>query len=572
MNAIKHLLILSLGTILPAISNAQLKKDITVVHDYEPEYVEVTRLGTNPEITLPTDTLRALNYSTRKIGVNPTMQIAAFEPAAYADSIYTSPYRGYAALGFMPGFNLGASAGYKFLDTDRTRLNAWLQYDGTSYRGKYDDISRRMRRNTATLGANLHRATGRESYVDLGIDYTYSRFNTPVAEELRNQNVHRLNLSALWSGRNDSWRYGIGAGYSHFGYGNSLASTPQFPGPDLLKAVRENSLNASAFASTSLSRGSTAGMTIDFSLITNGNHAVTYTGQGAPLTLLPDGSLNHSRLGFNPYYRFDVDKFHLDLGAQIDFTFNSGSFFHIAPKVSATWTPGKYIKVYAKAHGGRHQNTLGSLFEVTPYSLPVMAYDNSSVPVNATIGITAGTWRGLYLDINATYAIANDWLMPVQFAGGTIFGHLDFKGYKLGITAGYTYRDIISLTFAYETAPHKYNRGFYLWRDRARHVADASLKVTPAKALDITVGWNYRGSRAVALDTAVQLPDGTFENRTSLSGLGAVSDLYAGALYRIDSRWSVFVSGRNLMNHRHAMIGGIPAQGITGLAGVTYKF
>ncbi len=107
-----------------------------------------------------------------------------------------------------------------------------------------------------------------------------------------------------------------------------------------------------------------------------------------------------------------------------------------------------------------------------------------------------------------------------------------------------------------------------MWRDRAKTVVNADLRVTPIERLDVTLGWEYRGNRA---SMARYISDAG-ESEVLRTSLGSVSNINAGALYRITPRWSVFLKGENLLNRHYTLIGGMPAQGITGLAGVTYKF
>ena len=89
----------------------------------------------------------------------------------------------------------------------------------------------------------------------------------------------------------------------------------------------------------------------------------------------------------------------------------------------------------------------------------------------------------------------------------------------------------------------------------------ADLRVTPVAPLDIFAGWEYRGGRSqICPHTGIK------------QSLGLVSNLKVGALYRITPQWSTFVRGENLMCRRYLLIGGVPAQSITGLIGATYKF
>lgn len=546
-----------------------LRKEISVTHEDEPERREVMKLSINPVVSLTPVANAQLPYSTREVKVPVTASMTVLNPAAYGDTLAVSPYRGYAAIGFMPMYNLGASAGYKMVDTDKTRLNGWLQYDGTSYRGKHFDGGDKtyVRRNTATLGLALHQAAGRESFVDVGADYTFSRYNTPMTSATDNQNVHRANISAMWTLRHRDMTYGLGAEYGHFGYGKAL-----FPAHDdnmmAWKPARENRIAVRGYLSGRFAGATDAGLLVSMSNINNSAHGVAAYREGVHAIEAKDG-FNHTLLTLQPYYRFGVRNLLVDLGARVEFTFNCGKAFHISPAASLTWLPGRFVKVYVKAAGGERQNTLGSVFDVTPYTSPLVVYGNSHVPLDAEVGVTVGMWRGFYAELAAGYAIANHWLMPeMTLPGYSMFAPVDMKGYKLHVGAGYNYRNKVDACISYDVAPQKYNRGFYLWRDRAKTVVSADIRVTPVERLDVNLEWEYRGNRA-SMARYVSDDGKSAAMRTSLS---AISNVSAGALYRITPKWSAFVRGENLLNRHYSLIGGMPAQGVTGLAGVTYKF
>lgn len=570
-----------------------LKKEITVKHHEEINPSDAVRLNINPTVVMPPLPVSKLTYGLRQIRVGVPASIPSLAPAAYADTIYRSPYRGYAAAGYLPMINMGAAAGYKFIDNDRVRLNGWMQYDGSSYRGDLPwqpenadpKESVRLRRNVATVGGALHSAVGRDSYLDLGVDYTFARFNTPYYEGMRNQNVHRLNVQGLWSMTTGIWNCGIGANYGLFGYGNAVAlSSPEQPTPPtsgslLLKdspydPVRENHLSARLFASAKVWGADLAGIEVDFSHLSYGRHAgalMSATDIYNVEVFEPLGSLSHSLLSVRPFYRFNWKNLVLDLGANLDFTFNCGKVFHVAPEAQATWRPSQFVALYVKANGGVRQNTLGSLFDVTYYGLPNLAYSNSHVPLAGEVGVTIGLWRGFYSEISAAYAIADDWLMPVTLNDRYVaFETLDMKGYRFHAGFGYQYRNLLDASVSFEMAPQKHDRGFYLWRDRAKRVAEAKLRVTPIEPLDIKLGWNYRGSRRT-FGASMFAPDPTRDGLQEMS-LGSVNSLSVGALYRLTPQLSIFANVENLLNHRHILVGALPSEGIGGLAGVSYKF
>lgn len=574
----------------------ELKKEITVKHQEEVKPTDAVKINVNPVVTMPPLPVSKLTYGMRQLRVDVPSSIPSLAPAAYADTIYRSPYRGYAAAGYLPMMNLGASAGYKFIDNDRVRLNGWMQYDGTSYRGDMPWLvnsegtglqSARLRRNFASVGADLHSAVGRKSFLDFGVDYTFGRFNTPDCFGMRYQNVHRLNLSGLWSMTTGIWNTGVGLGFGVFGYGNPVelgrtydyAGSPVTPGEALLghspyKPVREKRFTARGFASAKVWGADLAGIEVNFSNLSYGNHAVGLMSAIDPYNIEmfdPRGSRSHGLLNMRPFYRFNWKDLVLDLGANLDFTFNNGKVFHIAPEAQATWKPGSFVAIYAKADGGVRQNTLGSLFDVSYYGIPNVIYDNSHVPLAAEVGVTVGMWRGFYSEISAAYAKADDWLMPVMLNGRyAAFEKIDMKGYRFHISAGYRYRNLLEASASFEMAPQKQDRGYYLWRDRAKRVASVKLRVTPIEPLDINVGWNYRGSRCV-FDARMFSPEALHDGLDRLS-IGSVNSLSIGGVYRLTPQFSIFANVENLLNHRYTLIGGLPAQGVGGLAGVMYKF
>ncbi|MDE6051784.1 MAG: TonB-dependent receptor, partial [Paramuribaculum sp.] len=142
------------------------------------------------------------------------------------------------------------------------------------------------------------------------------------------------------------------------------------------------------------------------------------------------------------------------------------------------------------------------------------------------------------------------------------------SGMKFMFKAGYAFRQWAEINASLEMAPNsKETRGYYLWRDRAKTVVNADLTVRPISDLEINLEWNFRSGRHTTAD--MRTDNGLEAYRISL---GTLNSFNAGALYRITPQWSVFLRGENLFNHQSALIGLVPDQSRTGLAGVTYKF
>lgn len=535
-----------------SVSAQSLKKEITVERDIVPERREATRLSLTPKIVLAPVKAGQLNYTDRFQPVKVGGAISPLEPVAYGDSIYISPYRGYAAIGFFPSFNLGASAGYRFIDDGTTRLNGWFQYDGTSYKGETatgEKIEDSFNRHDATIGFALTHKADESSTLDAAAGYTFSRYNNPIAWT-DDRTANRANLSVLWNSMTGDLKYNLGARYGFFGYNDEDG--------------KESCINLSGMAGADLDAGSRFRVDVDASFVINSEGALIVGDSGRNSDIIPDLSrieaFNHGMLTLIPAYGVQGETFDVQIGARIDLTYHAGKAFHIAPAVKAVLMPSPYFNLFVKADGGEHQNTLLSLFSVIPYSESGYFYRNSHIPLNVEGGITIGPWQGAYAQLYGAYAIANDWLMPIQYSKNCEFGLVDAKGWKAGLAIGYSYSNYVDLRASVETAPQKYDRFYYMWRDRAKYVADLQLRITPISALDITAGWELRGKRM------------SYSYYKPSVDLGDVSRVSAGALYRIDSQWSAFVRGENLLNKKYRLIGNVPAQGITGLAGVSYKF
>lgn len=555
------------AAMLAATALAQnLNTSVDIRYNETPVIPQSAPLTVNPPVATPRNEVKTLPLSFRTVNptLNTTMDI--MQPVAYADTIAESAYRGYASIGFMPTFNMAASAGYKFIDTDRTRLNAWLQYDGTTYRGYYpgQDVDRYIRKHDALIGASLHAAVGRESFIDAGIDYSYGRFNRYGAGGVQWNNVSRVGVSALWTMRHHSINYGAGMGFDH----DALSTLPfadVLTSPAENHSLSSNNFRAQIFFDGPMLYATSAGIMLKVSHVANGGYDFPF-----PDKQLYAASKSNTLLTVRPHYRRTFGAFDLDLGANLEFTFGTHSkMFNASPMVQASLAAGKFVKFYAKATGGVIQNTIHNSYALMPYVQQYWALRNSHVPVDACVGVNFGAWRGLWAELAFNYAVADQWQLPMlnDLLATVTPSAIDIRGYKLRGAVGYAYKSYGRLEASFEMAPQKTNRGYYLWTDRARYVAKIALTVKPIRPLMINVDWQWRGDRSQLCFT----PSTTVEEY-SLTSLGAISNLSARACYSITPQWSAFLSGNNLLGRRYLLVGSVEGQGRTGLVGVNYKF
>lgn len=586
----RYIAVLCLSLMMSATAQ-DLTKEIVIEKEIVPEERNATRLNVVPNVSSPTISKKKLNYSEWRKASDIPVAITTLEPIAYADTLPVSPFRGYVDLGYFPIYNTAVSAGYRFVNTDNTRLNGWLQYDGKIYDGDMftgDEVT--LRNHAVSVGVDVVHRVNNTSILTAGVNYMFNRYNNPVIESMAyeeneqtlyrdgfndgySQTVNRVDLGIDWTSSVGVVNYNIGIGFGHFGYGQ--AGRGMEIDNALLNPVRENKISLWGNMSLLVNDNAWAGIDAEFSYLNyNRGSVMAFDVPTDDYVLASVKDPDYGKISLTPHYDYRVENFSISVGAKIDVAISDGRALHVAPDVKADWTPLSMVTVYGRLGGGQHLNTLGSLFEVAPYSSPMFAYGKSSIPITIDGGVVFGPWRGEYLEIFGGYAKANDWLMPNYTNNIAHFSEVDIDGWHIGVAAGYNYRDIIEGRVSYETAPQDYDKGYYLWRDRARYVVNASLRITPIKPLDITIEYELRGKRRIEDEFYIDRSEMNMPPvvNHSVYKLDHLDRLSVGALYRFTPQLSAFGRIENLFNNDYELIGRIPSQGIMVLLGGSYKF
>lgn len=578
----KKLYIYTLATTLAFnISAQELTKEITIDKDIVPELSESNKINVTPQVPQLNINHKKLKYNDRAKTTEVPGSITTLEPAENVDTITPSKYRGYAMLGYFPVYNLDLTAGYTFLDNNTTKLNAWLQYNGESYCAKprsgeecsiYD--------HSVIADVALAQKVGDKSMLNVDVDYTFTNFNSPWVQNDYCQSANDVNFNALWTSSVGAVKYKALASYNYFGF------SEDFPYNEKLyhnvgsafDAVKEHNVNVGGYAKYDFGNNTSAALDIKFALA-HDNHLLI-PGWGVSKGIAWHGFRNnegytHSTLSLTPHYDIVFDKLSLRIGANIEGQFDYDGGIYFSPDVYLDWKPTNYISAYAYFTGGVSQNTMSSIFDVSHYFMPAMAYGNSYLPCAIDAGVNLGPFKDATIKVYGGYAFANDWYMPAFIEENTlnIMNEVDLRGWHVGIEASYCYKNWGKINASYTIAPQQaYDKGYYLWRDRAKHVVNASLIVTPIAPLDITLGYEYRGGRSSYMQSISTSENGTVFPEYTRYSLGHVNNLSLGGLYRFNDHLSFFVKAENLFNHKYDLLYDIPSQGITGLLGATYKF
>lgn len=554
-----------------AASAQSLNKEIDIEREIHPTLRAVSRLNNLPTLLQPSIPQTHLTFSDQTTAADVQPMITVLSPAASDNAIEQSPYRGYAAIGYFPSFNMGASAGYRFINKPTSRLSAWIQYDGNSYKSRMYGIGDKLTFRRHTLNAavdftHIFRNAGR---LDLSADYTYNSLTRPWVSNPDNLSANSFRLEADWSARRRELAYFASATYTYFGFGdsdgaiNALVNTPDAT----IDNINENRIDIKAGTAYFITSNSSLAGVVGADFI-HYNHFNTYVPYFGPAF---GNGRTMGVITLLPQYRYNSGIFRADIGLRLQFTSNSGKTLHAAPDVNLTVRPADGFTAFLKLGGGEHINSFSSLFDFTPYMSPSVAYRTSHIPFTADLGFTVGPFRGLSVEIGGGYAVANDWLMPIAYRNTYLFEATDLRALHGDVKVRWKHSDMLTVEAAYSIAPGSERHAYYLNRDRAKHVASISAKVNPIEHLTVDAAFEFRGGRSACM-YEFPAPDDPDDNGHSSIDLGNAADINLGATYSIHDNFSVFLRGENLLNRRADLLPGLEAQGIKGLAGVTFKF
>lgn len=518
-----------------------------------------------------------------------TRSARVLAPAAWADTFALSPYRGYVAGGYFPAYNLALSAGYRILQSADTRLGVWLQFDGLSYKGAPDreepDSKMRFKNNTAAAGVDFDHRFGRTGVLTAGASYSYGNIVAPSYECVGNHDISMADAHATWYGRAGSVGYHAGARLRTFGVHEYCAGdyelgwVPFPPVTTVYKKGTEVNYEFAAGVAARLGRntsGQRIGIELKADMLSRPdataisiNESYAY-GIFRHFEAAPGGTLGV--ISATPYYTLGQSGrgLNLRLGARVDIsTGGSGKKFHIAPAAMASYSLDGF-SVYARAGGGEVLNTQRSLYDITPFFPVGMQQQRSHVPLTLDGGVCIGPFAGIGVEIFGGWARANDWLMPAMAGmnlsptGTPLFLPVDIKGAHAGVRASYDYRSIVHVNASVEFAPQKEHSGYYLWRDRAKMAVKAEAAVRPVARLELKASYELRTDRAAY---------GYYDTGDAQRhALGNSSLLGFGATYSITPALDVFARGENLLACKYLVMPGVPAQGVHGLLGASFRF
>lgn len=182
MKLLTHAIALLLPAVVAAEAGAQtLAKEIVVEKEIVPEEREASRITMLPQLQLPAVAEKQLSWTDRPVAAPVTTSIEVLSPSGYLSAMPRPDTRGYFTLGYFPMLEAGATAGYRFIDSEATTLGITAAYEGSSY--KADDLTglrRDYRDHTASGRLYLRHEAGTTGTITADISGLFSSYNRPL--------------------------------------------------------------------------------------------------------------------------------------------------------------------------------------------------------------------------------------------------------------------------------------------------------------------------------------------------------------------------------------------------------
>ena len=566
LSAISAITVFSLGA-------QGLNKEITIEKEIVPEQRAATRLDVSHTIIAPQFKSQQLDIREGDNGIN--TRVAEMPLLPVYDWNYQQINRGYLTAGFFPGYNGYATVGYRFIDSEKDRLNSWIEYDGKCYNNYYMTVATfkpRISDQNVNFGtAYTHQFDKSKFELKFNFGYNSVERRFPLSSpdepfEMKHGNT-RFSLSAAYSGTFGD----AGIKYYVLGKGglfknNTNDESMPYLGSNIYD--KNSGIKGTSEANYALYAGvNYNNLGIDLSGDFLNYNQANYI-HLAEETRFPELAYGEGKtvgiITAEPSYRYHNDMFQVKIGVKAQYSMNSGDKFHIAPDIKATAVFSPVFSADLTVDGGVYQNSLLSLFNYSHYLNPLFSYDNYSKPYDAKISFTVGPRKGCYLRLYGGYAKYEDYLVSSSYALGSFLVPKDIKGWYGGVALHAEYRNIVKFDAKYDYKPLEYKH------NDTKQAVNLAVTVNPISRLTIAADWNLIFGRKYTLFSitgggkVIEYPYfGEYKDYNSLN---------LGANYAFTDKLSVFAKCNNILSHKHGDGIGVPYQKINGLVGVNLKF
>ena len=531
-----------------------LSTEVQVDRTIEPAERAATRpAGLFPQLLLPKTTpvqLNTANY-TSLTSVDRTFPL--LYPQADPRTPVNDGYRGYAMAGYLPTFNVGITAGYRPILSDRIVLDVYGNFRGESY----EPEGLKNSFNGGGIGSDLLFKPNANS--TLTANASVALDSHKVFAGLYKQSRTNGQLGAEWISSVESLDYHARAGVLFNSYGD-VSSDWQKTGPAF--GMSEQLIDLGVGAALPVDDNAAFALDLDFNLLHQSSDAPKLDGMDNSVGIF----------AATPAYRLRSGAFSANIGLRVDHATGNGSKLRIYPAVRLGWEPAKTFGVEASFTGEQRLQPMAELSQtVSPYLFATQINNYVAQRWGGELRMRVGPFKGFAIEVFGGYDDVDSYLMPdiyvlefdPAFAGVSIdplapFAAEDIKGWHAGVNFSYASR-LFDANLGVEAAPSEGDKAYYLRRDRAQYVFTAGVQVRPIDKLEVGVGYEFRNHRLGYYIYGTQ-------------HLGCVSDLSFNAAYRLTPQVSLFANLENLLCRRYQVVPGLLSQSLHGLVGASFRF
>lgn len=591
-------------TAMAGLAQENLKKEITLPKDFVPVVKKATKKSALPRVLKPVKGTEKseINFTDWAEPTAVSVEIPTMLPYGYRTSHRFSNQRGYFDAGAGTQLNIVGSAGYRLVDDETLKVDAWAQHNSTwTGRNSSPLSSAKQKFCDNAIGVDLTKvATG--GNLSLGAKAHFDRFNYYglSADDIVGDNISTnksnywyghdqsfldLTVHGAWEGRVNVARfhdisYKVGAAYNYAGYDNGFMSNGlnYYIDPAYYKGfagAKEHHFQAILGMKYGIEASSSVGMDATIDVLNRSHHEINDMANHA-FDKISDGA---TMITLAPFYTYFGQNLLARLGVNVNLSFSDGTAFRLAPNVQLAYefTPG--VSLYANAEGGKRLNTLSRMAAINRYLDPNGRYGNTFIPIDAEAGFKIGPFSGVTAKAFFGYGIFKDNLESYAdgWGAGTQLINIDSKGWKAGAQLQMKLRSAAEVKLAFTYAPqddkYEYGKsysGYMLGLDRAKMVASADLNLFLFKGFTIGAGFEYRGKRHFLENEVAESTDNV--PVFHIIKMNDVMNLHAGASYRFDKYLTLWVKASNLLNKQWDVLNSMGAQKLTIMGGIGLVF
>lgn len=518
-----------------------INRTVLVESTYNPIVANAVKRNFIPEEVVPSINKGAIVYADKAMPITRLPHTAL--PAQNVAIAQEKSFPGYLHLGYGNSHNLDGLAAYHLQINPKHSLT--LHADANGWNGNFKTF------DNSWWYSHLYRTNAEARYRfthnqgELGAAFTtgYSAFNylttavlDPTSGLTDLQRTGRLGGSLYAKGLiSERYHYDVNTAYTY-------TSQRAYIGIDAPHS--EGHVHTQATVSTNLDKYGVASLSLSDDI----------------LSYAPKGSykLMHY-FTFTPQWSISYKRYHFVAGLNLDLSNSSYARIKASPACSITYNSAKSFDLSLLLDGGHCLPTYSYLESLSPYWLRTAALQSSYTYLNALLTGNMRLTEGLHLTVNGGYRVIDSAIFETTTDEANIrytsFENRDAQLVHATTKVNYDYKQQVNC-FAQAT----YNQ----WIVKDRTV------LGHAPQLDV-----HTGIRVKFLDAFTAHSDIRYILFTATGDKAreaSVLDWGLGVRYTLNTHWSFFLDGHNLLNHRHQLYAGYPAQRTNVLAGAAFKF